>query len=1066
MVDNQDLISNLDKIQSNIFKNYLFNMQEEYSVVDFNNYNSFVNSNNKSLSKISYFSNIQAIKIERWVYDKKEEIIDRFRNIYSTFANGKDSLALVIKRTIKGTEFYFVLKNDALNNGNEMSTSNSVCLLRDSIKGNFPGTTIRNESMLKEGEIDEDFFGIGSEDNKSISILTNVTSEKSEKHISQGIEKLLNGIIPKRKSEEYTIVFLAEPINHKELLTIKNGYQELASSIFSYAEFQKNQGETHAKSEGESDSNSHTEGTNESLAKINGFNIGTNVGVNIGNSTGKGWLSGLTNVLKATTRNIGTSVGVSAGYQHSRTITEGSSKSDTDTHSTNFCVTNGDMSSVTNSYRSYPIYSIVKRIEKQLERIESCESVGMWRQATYVVAENSVTSKNVANYLLGLMQGNESFVETAIVNSWHYSIDNSDFTNIKKFVQYFSHPIFVNNCDIKATVNKQDIGFSDIECITPTTYISSMELAQIMTFPYKSIQGLSSIECAEFERNVLHKNVATILSKDNNRKISFGSISHMHEVEENNYVDLDIDSLTKHTFITGSTGSGKSTAIYKILHELREKEIPFLVIEPAKGEYRLEFEKYARVYSTNVNFGTLLQINPFKFNSEGILVNEHIDRLVEIFNVCWPMYAAMPAVLKEAIEKSYVAAGWDLSTSTNSINEALFPCFSDVLKQLYNVINQSDFSQEVKSNYIGSLVTRVKSLTNGILGQVFSNGDMGDEKLFSDYTIIDLSRIGSIETKAMIMGILVMRMQEYHMTYSSPTNELRHITVLEEAHNLLKRTSTEQSSESSNLLGKSVEMIANAIAEMRTYGEGFIIADQSPGLMDMSVIRNTNTKIILSLPDYSDRELVGKSVGLNDEQIVELAKLGQGVAAVYQNKWIAPVLCAIKKYEIDKDKSEVIKTNKTDLSKIIFDNKVLKAKFADTILNDKIDELDNLRIDILDYPMHVDIKLLLLEHLYSNNKFSRQEKISVIYDLYFTEKIKGVFEETELSLKLSDNINLEMKEYLYSKWVNALDIPNGILDNELLGIINIILYKMKVDNITQTEQCERFLSNIYTGRGY
>ena len=430
------------------------------------------------------------------------------------------------------------------------------------------------------------------------------------------------------------------------------------------------------------------------------------------------------------------------------------------------------------------------------------------------------------------------------------------------------------------------------------------------------------------------------------------------------------------------------------------------------------------------------------------------------------MYAAMPAVLKEAIEKSYVAAGWDLSTSTNSINEALFPCFSDVLKQLYNVINQSDFSQEVKSNYIGSLVTRVKSLTNGILGQVFSNGDMGDEKLFSDYTIIDLSRIGSIETKAMIMGILVMRMQEYHMTYSSPTNELRHITVLEEAHNLLKRTSTEQSSESSNLLGKSVEMIANAIAEMRTYGEGFIIADQSPGLMDMSVIRNTNTKIILSLPDYSDRELVGKSVGLNDEQIVELAKLGQGVAAVYQNKWIAPVLCAIKKYEIDKDKSEVIKTNKTDLSKIIFDNKVLKAKFADTILNDKIDELDNLRIDILDYPMHVDIKLLLLEHLYSNKKFSRQEKISVIYDLYFTEKIKGVFEETELSLKLSDNINLEMKEYLYSKWVNALDIPNGILDNELLGIINIILYKMKVDNITQTEQCERFLSNIYTGRGY
>ena len=119
--------------------------------------------------------------------------------------------------------------------------------------------------------------------------------------------------------------------------------------------------------------------------------------------------------------------------------------------------------------------------------------------------------------------------------------------------------------------------------------------------------------------------------------------------------------------------------------------------------------------------------------------------------------------------------------------------------------------------------------------------------------------------------------------------------MLEEAHNLLKRTSTEQSSESSNLLGKSVEMLANSIAEMRTYGEGFIIADQSPGLLDMSVIRNTNTKIIMRLPDFSDRELVGKAAGLSTDQIIELSKLPRGVAAVYQNDWVSPVLCKIKK---------------------------------------------------------------------------------------------------------------------------------------------------------------------------
>ena len=163
--------------------------------------------------------------------------------------------------------------------------------------------------------------------------------------------------------------------------------------------------------------------------------------------------------------------------------------------------------------------------------------------------------------------------------------------------------------------------------------------------------------------------------------------------------------------------------------------------------------------------------------------------------------------------------------------------------------------------------------------------------------IVDLCRVGSSETKALIMGMLVLKLQEYRMTSGGTNSELKHITVLEEAHNLLKRTSTEQPVEGGNLLGKSVEMLANSIAEMRTYGEGFIIADQAPGLLDMSVIRNTNTKIILRLPDQSDRELIGRAANLNENQIAELAKLPCGVAAVYQNEWIQPVLCKVEEFK-------------------------------------------------------------------------------------------------------------------------------------------------------------------------
>ncbi len=257
----------------------------------------------------------------------------------------------------------------------------------------------------------------------------------------------------------------------------------------------------------------------------------------------------------------------------------------------------------------------------------------------------------------------------------------------------------------------------------------------------------------------------------------------------------------------------------------------------------------------------------------------------------------MPAVLKDAVLQAYKKSGWDLVESVNRYSDDLFPTFEDLLSELVDVINRSAYSEEVKSNYMGSLVTRVKSLTNGLNGLIFSAKEIDNEILFDKKVIVDLSRIGSLETKSLIMGILIMRLGEYRMSNSTKMNmPLRHITVLEEAHNILKRTSTEQDPESGNMAGKSVEMISNAIAEMRTYGEGFLIVDQSPSAVDVSAIRNTNTKIIMRLPDEQDRRMAGKSAGLKDSQLDEIAKLPKGVAVVYQNNWVEPVLCKVQKY--------------------------------------------------------------------------------------------------------------------------------------------------------------------------
>ena len=318
-------------------------------------------------------------------------------------------------------------------------------------------------------------------------------------------------------------------------------------------------------------------------------------------------------------------------------------------------------------------------------------------------------------------------------------------------------------------------------------------------------------------------------------------------------------------------------------------------MEPAKGEYRKVFPA-VNCFGTNPNLGAIVQINPFAFPEE-IHVLEHIDRLIEIFNVCWPMYAAMPAILKDSIERAYISAGWNLDSSVNKKIPGLFPTFDDVLRELNNIVETSEYSADTKGDYIGALSARLKSLTNGINGRIFSGNEMDLSKLFDSDAILDISRVGSMDTKALIMGLTVLKLQEYRVANSTEMNSpLKHITVLEEAHNLLKKTSTEQSAESSNLQGKSVEMLTNSIAEIRTYGEGFIIADQAPDLLDAAVIRNTNTKIALRLPEGNDRKIVGQSMALSDKQILEISKLPTGTAAVYQNDWQEAILCRLPKF--------------------------------------------------------------------------------------------------------------------------------------------------------------------------
>lgn len=827
------------------------------------------------------------------------------------------------------------------------------------MKSNFPGSEVQElhqEEIDALLEDDNGSFGSAQSAIASVSCVAALRdkSKTEDKAFIQGIERFIDAM----DGDAYTALFLAEPVTEETQAGIRNGYEELYSALspFRKTTWSYTENESHAVMEtfcsGTSDT--VTDGTSSGFSDEQGRNTGFNfnAGMNQGTTNTIGQSHAVTRLrlpskrtmvgvaagasilalgavaasavfppagaaivsaastvgaaVKAgplfgavvpmvaghetngtawsTARSIGKSLGfgMSRGYNtahtDSSTVERSNAHSTNEQHSNGTTDTHGTARAQQIEVCNKAVEELLTRIDEQIKRTKESEDYGCYSCAAYFLSSRPSKALLAANTYRSLMIGEGSSVESGAVNLWQ---DRASVTAMREYLKRFTHPVFAR----QLWENEADSLF-----YTAGTLVSGRELPMHLGLPTRSVHGLPIIEHAEFGRNVPDE------AMPDEDKMNLGKIYHMGKEEAAGLL-LNRQAMASHTFITGSTGTGKSNAVYHLLDEITKNgQTTFLVVEPAKGEYKNVFGNCTdvQVFGTNPRETPLLRMNPFAF-PENIHILEHIDRLVEIFNACWPMYAAMPAVLKDAIERSYQKVGWDLRNSESE--KGVFPTFFDLLDILPGVIEESHYSKDTQSDYVGALCTRVKSLTNGIYGSVLCAEDaLTDEALFDRNVIVDLSRVGSMETKSLLMGILVMKLQEYRMCSSGMNSRLRHVTVLEEAHNLLRKTSAEQSQEGANLQGKSVEMLANAIAEMRTYGEGFIIADQAPGLLDMSVIRNTNTKIILRLPDEEDRKLVGKSAALKEAQIDELSKLPLGVAAVYQNEWPEAVLCKIEAY--------------------------------------------------------------------------------------------------------------------------------------------------------------------------
>lgn len=553
----------------------------------------------------------------------------------------------------------------------------------------------------------------------------------------------------------------------------------------------------------------------------------------------------------------------------------------------------------------------VELLEQEMVRLRRGQALGMWQVDVHYFAAEATTLGRAGALLRAIFAGDDSTPE----------------------------PVRSFQC-----------GPSQRPSAFFTTRLHSAELATLTQLPRQEFPGYSLTDYARFDVDLPLETVGVAPSQDN--IINIGLVLDGGQPTQDWFI-LKRDDFAKHGLIAGVTGSGKTNTVFYLLDKLwnnGQNGVPFLVIEPAKTEYRDllrngRFEGHLRVYTLGDERFAPLRLNPFEFEIHDVYnripVQTHIDYLKSVFNAAFILYAPMPYVLEMCLYEIYEDRGWDLTTGQNRRlpdilrgQENLYPVFptlTDLYLKIDEVVDRLGYDVKLERDIKASLKTRIGSLRLGGKGLMLDVAhSIPMSMLLSQPTILELEQIGNDDEKAFIIGMILTRLYEYRRVQARQQDslpKLQHVTVFEEAHRLLKNINTEVGTEDANTKGQAVETFANMLAEIRAYGQGVLIAEQIPTKLTPDAIKNTNLKIMQRIVAEDDRNIMGGAMNLTEAQERQVTALHTGQAVVYAEGADRPYLLKIPRHQGKQDNKTRVKdsTIKNQMSAL------MAGKFYDPV---------------------------------------------------------------------------------------------------------------------------------------
>lgn len=475
---------------------------------------------------------------------------------------------------------------------------------------------------------------------------------------------------------------------------------------------------------------------------------------------------------------------------------------------------------------------------------------------------------------------------------------------------------------------------------------------------------------------------------------------------------------TKHMLVVGTPGSGKTTFAINLLLQFANKDIPFLAVEPTKTEYRALIDSVPdlQIFTPGNNGVSPFIVNPF-IPPAGIRVEQYIPGLTSAFEAAFSMPSPLDILFLRAIRTCYTQHGWKDYSKFGDPDVVSFG-LREFIVTFRKIIRNSQYSAEVKGNLESGGVFRLMNLIEQNSNIYDTIPTIPIQDLLTKPTIIELNSIENQEQKALIIALLLTNICIYTKNVMIGDGTLKNIFLLDEAHVLLSPGSKASEGEADSQ-GATVRAIQNMIAEIRSYGTGIIIADQSPTKVSREVVANTDLKVSFRLVQSSEKQMIADSTGMDENAELALSKLKVGEAFVYYS---------------------ALETPQRVITKNIRHEKGIRLSVSNDEIKQRMHYWDTRKKMLRPYREcsgcsscreNCDFKLraqaeYYSEKLYDRNSNAIKHKNDVVqYLTYFESMLKNVLE------KYSDDEKKRLLDCTKLKFIKKMELERGLSFSDL-----------------------------------